>query len=195
MENNYLEPWIETYTGVHFEFLQPKPEMVNITDIAHALSRQCRFGGHTAKFYSVAEHSCNVAYVLARTREYRDDKRTLLSALLHDASEAYLLDVPSPIKQHLPGYKDIEAGVMAAISKRFNFQWPPVPMVHDADQCQLKTEAKWLLPSQGKDWADKFPTTLRFGALPACWTPEKAEEEFLKFFNDLTTYELDTGGT
>lgn len=190
MTDTKLEPWIETYSGKRFYFLDPTPDMVDIEDIAHSLSNQCRFAGHVSKFYSVAEHSINVSNLVQRIN--RGDSKLSLAALLHDASEAYLIDIPSPIKQHLPGYKDIEHRVMGVIAAKFGFQWPPDGIIHDADAAQLKTEAKWLLPSRGDDWAHQYPTEIRHGILPKCVPPSIAKELFLGVFESLTRYELDT---
>lgn len=167
-----LSPWIETHSGRKFEFLSPTPDMVDIDDIAHSLSRQCRFSGHTSKFYSVAEHSINVS--LLSTNK--------LEGLLHDASEAYLLDIPSPIKQYLTNYKEIEHKVMCAIADKFGFWYPLPPDIKDADHAQLKTEAKHLLPSQGKDWADQYQTKIQVGITPKCLVPDLAKEMFLGMF-------------
>jgi hypothetical protein len=88
-------PYIVTYTGRRFHFLDPKIDEISIEDIAHALSNVCRFTGHTKRFYSVAEHSCLVSALC--------DNR--LEGLLHDASEAYMSDLSSPLKMLVPDYK------------------------------------------------------------------------------------------
>lgn len=103
--------WIQTYSGRAFYPLAPYPQDVCIEDIAHALSQLCRFGGHCRRFYSVAEHSVLLSRVVVP--EFQ------LWALLHDASEAYLVDVPRPIKKQLPAYVEAERRVMAAICARF----------------------------------------------------------------------------
>jgi phage pi2 protein 07 len=102
-----LPTYIRTYHGLEFDFVDPKPEQVCIEDIAHALSNICRFTGHTPNHYSVAEHSILVSY-------YVEPQNRLL-ALLHDASEAYLGDVASPLKQLLPEYKKLEEKVANVI--------------------------------------------------------------------------------
>src|SRR6266496_3875421 len=79
-------------SGKWFNVFNPKPEDVDIRDIAHALSNQCRFTGHTKEFYSVAQHS-----VLVSTFCAPEDAAW---GLLHDASEAYLSDIASPVKKH-----------------------------------------------------------------------------------------------
>jgi uncharacterized protein len=88
--NPIMNTKIETYSGRWFEPLNPNPADINIGDIAHALSNQCRFSGHTSRHYSVAEHSVHVSKKLPTG--------LMLFGLLHDASEAYLVDIPAPLK-------------------------------------------------------------------------------------------------
>lgn len=108
---------IRTFTGKYFDPFNPDPDLICIEDIAHALSLQCRFSGHTHVHYSVARHSLNVL-LLCEKKEYR------LQALLHDASEAYLVDIPTPIKKCLPQYIDAEHNLMCVIAEKFGFDWP-----------------------------------------------------------------------
>ena len=96
---------IMTYTKKMFDPLRPKAELVDITDIAHALSMLCRANGHFRSFYSVGQHCINCAKE-AEARGY--SPRLQLACLLHDASEAYLSDVTRPVKAELPKYKEIE---------------------------------------------------------------------------------------
>jgi hypothetical protein len=180
-----LEPWIETYCGIKFYFLNPTPEMVNIKDIAHSLSLQCRFSGHTNRFYSVAEHSVRVSRFLFSTY---GDYRLALQGLLHDASEAYLLDVPSPVKQHLGGYKSMEDKLQEVILNKYHAGWPMDARTKDADAILLKNEARYLLPSKGRSWVDHYPTTEEFGMEPMCDAPTVAEETFLAWFFFLEKY-------
>lgn len=96
---------IMTYTKKMFAPLRPKAELVDIRDIAHALSMLCRANGHFQSFYSVGQHCINCAKEAA-ARGY--SPRLQLACLLHDASEAYLSDVTRPVKAELPKYKEIE---------------------------------------------------------------------------------------
>lgn len=96
---------IMTYTKKMFDPLRPIVELIDIEDIAHALSMLCRANGHFKSFYSVAQHSINCMKE-AKARGY--SRRVQLACLLHDASEAYLSDVTRPVKQELPRYKEIE---------------------------------------------------------------------------------------
>ena len=103
---------IKTYTGVMFEPLNPNLELIDILDIAHALSMLCRANGHFRSFYSVGQHCINCMKEAA-ARGYSE--RVQLACLLHDASEAYLSDVTRPVKQELPKYLEIEKPLQDAI--------------------------------------------------------------------------------
>lgn len=106
--------YITTFTGVRFSFLDPKPEQFRIRDIAHSLAFTARFRGHTTRFYSVAEHSLLVA-ALARENGRSLDVQT--AALMHDAHEAYVGDVPSPLKWACPAFAAVEDQVAAALRR------------------------------------------------------------------------------
>lgn len=172
-----LEPFIETFTGKKFYFLNPDPTDVDIEDIAHALSNNCRYTGHTADFYSVAEHSVIVSLLV--------EPANALAGLLHDSSEAYLTDVASPIKPYLANYRDMEDTIMKVIAAKYKFDWPLAEDIKDADAVQLKTEAKYLMRSKGKGWADLYPTKREFGKVPNCLPPHIAEAMFLERYHEL----------
>ncbi|TXH41968.1 MAG: HD domain-containing protein [Desulfurellales bacterium] len=96
---------IKTWAGVMIDPTKTvAPADVRIDDIAHALSLTCRYGGHIPEFYSVADHSLNVLERMVAMGV--DDRRLLLMGLLHDAEEAYLGDMPSPIKRRYKDYKN-----------------------------------------------------------------------------------------
>lgn len=138
------EPVIRTSTGKYINVFDPRPQDICIEDIAHSLSNQCRFGGHLNFFYTVAQHSLFTASICS--------PKNKLSALMHDASEAYLLDMPSPIKAALPEYKNIEHNLMLAISYRFGFDYPKPEEVTEADELMLKWE--WLTFVENKPSSD-----------------------------------------
>ncbi len=104
---------IRVHSGIMIDPLNPKCQEISIEDIAHGLSMICRFAGHTKYFYSVAEHSIITSY--------RVENKHKLAALLHDASEAYLLDIPSPLKKKLRRYKNAEYKLMRIIAEKFKF--------------------------------------------------------------------------
>lgn len=178
-----MEAWIETVSGVHFEFLDPKPEQIRIRDIAHALSMNCRFVGQCSKFYSVAEHSWHVARMLEGT-----PLRVQLAGLLHDASEAYITDVASPVKQFMPEYNKMEDTIMMAIARKYGFEYPMHPAIKLADRAMLSNEAHHLLSSRGNDW-DMWQHVKRPAVVdayrPIGMGPETAMENFMDKFHEL----------
>lgn len=132
--------YIRTFTGRAFMPIEPIAEDVDIRDIAHALSLICRFTGHVKRFYSVAEHSLHVSLVC--------EPKDALWGLLHDASEAYIADVSSPVK-HDPAmarYREIEAALMSAVCARFGLPDDMPASVADADRRLLHTEMQELMP-------------------------------------------------
>ncbi|HET8688901.1 MAG TPA: hypothetical protein VFM18_20005, partial [Methanosarcina sp.] len=141
---NRYQPYIETASGKRVFFLEPDPEQIDIKDIALALSRIPRFNGHTNRFYSVAEH-CWIGHRFITDR-YK------LAFLLHDATEAYLCDIPSPIKQYLPDYKKIEEGLERAIADKFMLDFPMNDVVKYMDLAMLSVEAQHLIESRGNKW-------------------------------------------
>lgn len=169
------EPYIETYTGRNFYFKKPDPSDIYIEDIAHALGNKCRFAGHCVSFYSVAEHSYIVSHLVP--------SHLALAGLLHDASEAYLEDIPTPIKPFMSSYYDLEAKIMFCIAEKFGFDWPLDEQVKLWDKVQLRSEAKYLMPSGGKDYVG-IPTD-KNGKVPKCIMPYHAEKLFLERYYEL----------
>lgn len=166
MENLHTPDCIRTYTGTYVNVFEPTTEMINITDICHGLAHQCRFGGHTTEFYSVAQHSVMASRMF-------NDWKSGLDALLHDAAEAYLLDIPSPIKAHLPGYRNMENRLMQIIAQVYNTRWPLTDAVKKADKELLEYEWNHMvLRSRGK--------------LINYWSPSYAKAEFMQRYRELT---------
>tara|TARA_R110002020_G_scaffold66563_12_gene174987 strand:- start:1164 stop:1697 length:534 start_codon:yes stop_codon:yes gene_type:complete len=143
MKNLYKNPFVHTWTGKKFYFLNPSADDVCIEDIAHALSLQCRFNGHIAEHYSVAEH----CIIVAETVQAKvDDPKVVLAALIHDAAEAYLGDVVSPLKSLLPEYKKYERAVDECIANKFSLSYPYSGIVCKADKIVLEREFSFLAP-------------------------------------------------
>lgn len=138
--------WIQTYTGKRFWPLDPRPEDIDPIDIAQALSQQCRFSGHTDRHYSVLEHSIRVARLVAKDLK--------AEALLHDASEAYLVDIPRPMKRlpEFEAYCDIETKVSNAICKRFSITEDLYPETTLADKAMLWWEYQALFNHHLPEW-------------------------------------------
>ena len=111
-----MEEFITTYTGKRFEPLKPDPDLICIEDIAHALSLICRGNGHVRSFWSVGEH-CILCAKEASARMLSD--RIVLACLLHDAGECYMSDVPRPLKQLLPDYREQEERLLDLIYQKY----------------------------------------------------------------------------
>lgn len=174
-------PWIETALGKKFYFLSPKEDDIDIKDIAFSLANQCRFNGHVP-FFSVAEHSVAVAARLPPELQ--------LAGLLHDAAEAYLSDIPSPIKQWLPDYQKMEERVQEVIDRKFGTEYSPV--VKAADMNATATEAYYLLKSKGKDWSSYlFQPNPKWE--PRCLNPLDSYKLFMTWFSDLTNVRSSDG--
>jgi uncharacterized protein len=168
--------WIQTHSGRRFNPLKPNPDAIVIQDIAHALSMQCRFSGHCREFYSVAQHSVLVSYIC----EHKD----ALWGLMHDASEAYLIDVPRPLKRSgkFQAYIEFEKVMQEAICRRFDLPFAEPLSVKEADTVLLATEARDLMSPLHSDWHQpKEP--LPFKIEP--WDHNKARDMFMKRFFDL----------
>lgn len=171
---------ISTATGRQFWPLDPRPEHVAVRDIAGALSRLCRFGGHCRSFYSVAQHSVHVAELVAE-----QVPEAALWALLHDAAEAYLLDLPRPIKyaSGMEPYREAEARVKAAIASAFCLSATMPAVVRWADQTIFATEVRDLMTNgSGEIWSlEQRPLPQRIEP----WEPRHAEARFLEMFQRL----------
>jgi uncharacterized protein len=170
--------WIQTYTGKQFWPLSPLPEDIVIEDIAHALSMQCRFGGHVRTFYSVAQHSVHVSLLV--------EPQYALWGLLHDAAEAYLVDLPRPIKKFSEMgllYQEIEAALMTVICRRFGLQEQEPYAVKKADNTMLVTEMRDLMAEPPKAWdcGEVHPLHERLLTM----SQEAAEVAFLRRFKGL----------
>jgi uncharacterized protein len=169
--------WIQTYTGKKFYPQRPTPESIDIIDIAHALSNQCRFTGHTREFYSVAQHCVLVSYLCK--------KGNALYGLLHDLSEAYIVDLPSPIKRlpELAGYRLLEKKIQRAIYDKFGLlQEEPID-VKEADLFALGIESNSLMSPFHSEW--KLPVDVPCFLHTQPLAPKDAKAEFLNRFDQL----------
>lgn len=148
---------LETVSGVMFDVINPTPEMVNLDDIAWSLSRQARFNGMTIPLipYSVAQHSINVAKRVGRET---GNVALIKAALMHDAAEAYISDIPSPIK-HIPELRPVikaaEEKILRVIFESFDLPWPKDDhwkIIEESDMYWRAVEAYQFMYSRGKDW-------------------------------------------
>lgn len=162
---------ITTRSGRYLDLTHPSPDAIDPDDIAHALGAICRFSGQTRAFYSVAEHSLLVASMVPPECRRR--------ALLHDATEAYLQDLPAPVKALVPGYGEIEARVWAAIATRFELPERDAladPLIKEADLTAARIEMRDLF--DGYPIPARLPEPPDGVAIRAPMGPEAAAAEF-----------------
>ncbi len=178
---------IRTFTNKTIDLYSPTVEDIDIIDIAHALSNLCRFSGHTHTFYSVAQHSLLVSYLVP----YNALRRV---ALLHDAAEAYLGDVVSPLKKMLNSsfqidggpaiYEELETAFNAVIAEKFGFLVSDLETVKHYDHMALELEQGYFF--KGLSTVSRAENFARaFNHLDPCFTPEIAKETFLSTYKEL----------
>lgn len=181
--------WVQTFTGRRVELLAPDPETIAIEDISHALARINRFSGATREAYSVAQHSLHVAELVARET---DDPRVILAALLHDAHEAYLGDITSPVKRAIEEVAVMESliamtegALLAQIRIRFGLPISDLnrrELIRRADLVALATEKRDLFAVQRDDWGPlPEPDEKRISAIPS----HETENRFISVFRIL----------
>ena len=176
---------IQTFTGLRFSPLEPDPAAIAIEDIAHGLAHHCRFGGHAASYYSVGQHSCVVADAV---RARGGDRDTVLHALLHDAAEAYLGDLPHPVKHRSDFgalYRQIEEPLQAAILARFGLTSAPPPLVKEVDRAALAAERAVLMRAADDAWWPELDGVEPLEVELVPWTPPQSKTEFLQRFEEL----------
>lgn len=135
---------ILTHTGKRFDLFAPATDLIDPRDIAHSLAHLCRFNGHCREFYSVAQHSCIVADLVPEEHK--------LTALLHDATEAYVGDMVRPLKEWMPTYQGVELLVWQHICERFDLNLELPASVRQADMIALATERRDLMPTDSAIW-------------------------------------------
>jgi uncharacterized protein len=186
--------WLQTFTGKRVDISNPTPEAIDVQDIAHALSMTCRYGGHCRDFFSVAEHSL----LVEKLGECRGTTESGLCLLLHDAAEAYIGDIVTPVKRALdPG--DPRPGGMGEMSiERLEKRWllaigeafglgsllaEPSDLVKHADSRALAVEVVALFhPVQSHWWNDRERPHCFYESPIYCWSPAEARRKFLDRF-------------
>lgn len=126
-------------SGVHFDLMCPDASMITFDDVAVPLCHIPRFGGQLplGQFYSVAQHSVNVSLLVPED--------LALEGLMHDASEAFIGDILSPLKRAIgPAIKDIESRIEVELAKRFGFRFPFDPAIKLADLQMLGLETTFV---------------------------------------------------
>lgn len=173
--------WMQTFDGIAYYPGDPRAEDVTISDISHALGNTCRFGGHCEQFYSVAEHSVLVSEWLEAKGESLDVQ---FQGLMHDASEAYVVDVPRPLKRQLSNYAEIEQKNWVVICEKFGIDVNMAEAVHVADNEVLMAEKGQLLKNPPHTWSLPFtPADVKVYGME----PRSATRRFMERFYQLST--------
>jgi 5'-deoxynucleotidase YfbR-like HD superfamily hydrolase len=175
-------PYLQTVSGRWVNPFDPDPAQLDAGDIARALANQCRFGGHSRRFYSVAQHSVIVSRLV---EERGGDAEDCFAALMHDATEAYLGDMPHPIKHRSPlgaAFRAAEDHLEHAIRERFAIR-ADVPEIKRADRALLATERR-AFSAETWRWPELDgvePLDLELTA----WSPDEAATAFVERFAEL----------
>lgn len=181
-------PWIQTRSGKAFTPTAPRLEDLDIGDIAWSLAHQPRFKGHTKKPYTVAEHCVRMSYMVS--------EEAALWALLHDAAEAYIGDIPAPLKHLAPGLEECENKIMELVEHK----WCPtlsVVQAHEVKVCDkwiVHEEAKVLMGPRPRPWFPQpeftprvpFPSNIEHVGMAA----KDAFALFLDRFYELAPYKV-----
>ena len=178
-----MDCYITTYSGTHFVPTKPEASKVHIVDIAHALSMICRGNGHVKTFFSVGQHCIHCA-LEAEARGF--SRRIILACLLHDASEAYMSDVPRPFKQYLPQYKQLEKQLLSVIYEKYlgsSLRDEEQRIIKKIDDDMLYYDLSELLGEQSDQQRPKMKTSFSYEVLPF----ETVEKQYLSPFNKYST--------
>jgi 5'-nucleotidase len=175
-------PYLQTVSGRFVNPFDPDPTQIDIQDITRALANTCRFGGHCRSFYSVAQHSVIVSELV---EERGGDPEDVFAALMHDASEAYLGDMPHPIKHRSAlgeAFKAAEDRLEQALQTRFKIK-AGVPEIKRADRALLATERR-ALSTEDWHWPELDgiePLEIQLTA----WSPDEAAARFQARYEEL----------
>ena len=175
-------PYLQTVSGRWVNPFDPDPAQLDAGDIARALANQCRFGGHSRVFYSVAQHSVIVSRVVEERGGGAEDA---FAALMHDATEAYLGDMPHPLKHRSPlgaAFKAAEEGLEQAIRARFAIK-AHVPEIKKVDRALLATERR-AFSAEAWHWPELEGVEPLDIDLVA-WSPDEAADEFARRYAEL----------
>jgi 5'-deoxynucleotidase YfbR-like HD superfamily hydrolase len=177
--NDIEKAYICTYTGKKFFLLEPRLEDIDIIDIAHSLSNQCRWTGHAKHFYSISQHSYYCSFLGPDSEAF--------DRLMHDASESYLSDLSRPLKHFTEAgsiYRKLESVVQGAIADRFGFSVVEPESVKLADNSMLFEEKRQIMNCTFEE-AEEWEGFKSNGIKIEQWTPAQAKEMFLNRFEKL----------
>lgn len=169
-------PTILLHSGEYFDYENAEGSIFDASDIARGLSHICRFAGQCHRFYSVAEHSVYVSQIVPQEHAF--------AALMHDAAEAFVGDMPKPLKIMCPDYQAIEKRIERAVLDRFGLSLPLHPSIKEADIVMLATEQAQIMRNRD-DW--EYTRGRKVADLTIqCLAPDDAMRFFLDRFRELS---------
>ena len=173
--------WVGTNSGKQIGLSAVDLDEIDIKDIARGLANSCRFTGQLGIWYSVAEHCIQVAEILP--------KHLRLVGLLHDAAEAYISDLSSPIKRYIgEPYRKVEHVIAKAIGQKYGVGDALIDLpkaVKDADRIMLMTERDHLQDKPRNDWGEEYEDSVRIPGFYRWYeTPEEAYKAYLAKFKE-----------
>lgn len=183
--------WMHTSLGGKFFPADPRPSEVFISDIANGLAQCVRYAGQgrVDRFYSVAEHSVILARHFMRTDALNPELAFV--ALLHDAAEAYLTDLPRAVKEAQMelggGYSTVERAVQDCIWIHYNLMGASErchEAVKDADRRIIRHEKDAIMRHPQQWAADALPPLPNVNIF--CWAPATAKRQFLLTYEDIS---------
>lgn len=175
-DTKYHAPkFIETYTGIGFYPLAPRVEDVSVIDIAHHLSQQCRYSGATNFFYSTAQHCCLLEGFVRE--KMHGSPLDCLQILMHEGDEPYLVDMPRPVKQFMPEYREWGHNIIMVVRSWLGLDGVPIPEWQDEiDSGIIADERAQLFSDSGLDWGHRANP---LGIPIESWSSRVAEQQFL----------------
>lgn len=173
--------WMQIANGHIFHPLDPRVNEVHIEDIAQSLSRQIRYNGMSDLSISVAQHSCQCAWLAEQTGGNHDVQ---LALLMHDAAEAYIGDMIRPLKVLIPEFKEIEDRIMAVIIAKYDLPLITPKAQKYYDNLALAWEKRDIYQSS-REWPHMLDVP-KWLPVMAPWSLNYAEFRFLKLFEYLT---------
>lgn len=180
MEPALLKPdgnFIATYSGAHFNLDTLDVGNIPLEDIAHALSMNCRYNGHIKNFYSVAEHCVAVSYLVP--------KEDALWGLMHDATEAFVPDIPRPFKPYIGGFQEVENRIMSSIILWYDLEDKEPESVRYIDH-NIVREESLLLFVQPPGWVNAYHPLPKARKYINGESPARAKQMWLERFKELT---------
>lgn len=165
--------FIETFTGLEFDLLNPKNNIYRPEDVLHALAKECRYGGHCDKFYSVNEHIYIGTFLIDGINEQCE-------WCVHDSPEAYLKDIPTPLKRLFPEYEKLHDAHLEEICRQWGISYPLCDKVWEVDHLMFEIEQPQLMKGL---FYEKKPVNEKIKLF--CWNPEEAKEALTSRFKEL----------